>query len=123
LLKTTETDITQSKVPARELAGLQQLVETGKINMATAKIVLEEMFNTGLAATAIVEQRGLGQISDEDSLVSAIEQVVNDHPQAVQDYREGRLQALGFLKGQIMRATRGKANPTILDELLVQRLK
>jgi aspartyl-tRNA(Asn)/glutamyl-tRNA(Gln) amidotransferase subunit B len=122
LLKSTDADIAQTKVRPEQLATLQQMVDEGKINLPTAKVVLEEMFVSGAAPASIVEQRGLGQISDEDVLVRLIEEVLAGNAPAVQDYRSGKRQALGFLKGQVMRATKGKANPALIEELLLKRL-
>lgn len=122
LLKATDADIVGAKVPPARLVALQRMVDAGKINFATAKSVLEVMFATGADPATIVEQQGLGQISDEDALVGLIEEALAGNPQAVQDYRGGKRQALGFLKGQVMRVTRGKANPALIEDLLLRRL-
>jgi aspartyl-tRNA(Asn)/glutamyl-tRNA(Gln) amidotransferase subunit B len=104
------------------LVELLRMIDRGDINQNTAKIVLEESFNTGKRASQIVNERGLAQISDEDALLTIVKQVIADNPQAVADYRAGKKQAVGFLTGQIMRQTKGKANPSIIGQLLASQL-
>ncbi|MCL4532058.1 MAG: Asp-tRNA(Asn)/Glu-tRNA(Gln) amidotransferase GatCAB subunit B, partial [Actinobacteria bacterium] len=79
-------------------------------------------FTSGKQASEIVAERGLSQISDQEALRSVIQQVVDANPQALADYRAGKKQAIGFLTGQVMRATRGKANPGMVNQLLAEYL-
>lgn len=94
-----------------------------RINTATAKSVLEEMFRTSKTALAIIEERGLSQISDTGELEAAILDVINSNAQAVSDYKAGKETALKFLVGQVMRATKGRANPVMAGELLQKKLE
>jgi aspartyl-tRNA(Asn)/glutamyl-tRNA(Gln) amidotransferase subunit B len=93
------------------------------INIATAKSVLEEMFNTGKSADDIIAQQGLAQISDTKQLEEAVADVINSNAQAVADYRKGKKESLKFLVGQVMRATKGRANPKVVNELLAKKLE
>ena len=110
------------RVGPEKLAGLLALESKAVINTATAKLILEEMFNTGKSADDIVREKGLSQISDTGAIEQAVVQVVNSNPQAVSDYRAGKETAIKFLVGQVMKATRGRANPQIVNELLKKKL-
>ena len=77
---------------------------------------------TGKSAPAIVEERGLTQISDEDALTKAVRQVIEANPKAADDVRDGKKKAIGFLMGQVMRATKGQASPQVVTELLNREL-
>jgi len=98
------------------------LCARGEINTATAKSVLEEMFQTGDEARGIIERRGLAQISNSDEIKNIVRKVVGDNPRAVDDFKAGKGMALQFLVGQVMRATRGRANPALAGELLQKEL-
>ncbi|MBU4554060.1 MAG: Asp-tRNA(Asn)/Glu-tRNA(Gln) amidotransferase GatCAB subunit B, partial [Candidatus Desulforudis sp.] len=99
------------------------LIDKGTISGKLAKEVFGEMFRTGKDAEMVVKEKGLEQISDEVSINAVIEQVIASHPGPVADYRAGKDRALGFLVGQIMKDTRGKANPGLVNELLKNRLR
>jgi aspartyl-tRNA(Asn)/glutamyl-tRNA(Gln) amidotransferase subunit B len=92
------------------------------INTTTAKSVLEQMFNTGRSADEIVNERGLSQISDTKQLEEAVVEVIKSNVQPVADYQVGKEQALKFLVGQVMKATKGRANPKLVNEVLKQKL-
>ncbi len=92
------------------------------INAATAKTVLEEMFRTGKTAAAIIKERGLSQISDAGELEKVVAEVIYSNAQAVADYRAGKETAARFLVGQVMKATKGRANPQLVNEVLKQKL-
>jgi len=81
------------------------------------------MFNTGKHATDIIAQQGLSQISDSQEIKLVINEVLSTNPQAVSDYTVGKTQALTFLVGQVMKATRGRANPKLVSELLKKKLE
>jgi aspartyl-tRNA(Asn)/glutamyl-tRNA(Gln) amidotransferase subunit B len=98
------------------------LIDHGTINSTTAKEILEVLFDSGGSAQAIVEERGLVQISDQDELHRVVERVVSAQPQAVTDYHLGKTSAIGFLIGQVMKETGGKANPNVVRKLLMERL-
>ncbi len=111
------------KVTPEGLVHLNGLVEKQTINNNTAKEVLAEMFATGKSAGEIIEAKGLAQISDEAALSAIIDQILNEHEDQVAAYLGGREKLLGWFVGQVMRATRGKANPALVNELLLQQLK
>ena len=81
------------------------------------------MFASGQSAAEIIEQRGLAQISDTSALNSLIEAAVADNPKAVQDFYNGKQKALGALVGHIMKATKGQANPAVVNDLLIKKLQ
>lgn len=122
LLKETERSVEDIKVRPAGLIELLTLVEQGTINANTAKDVLGVMFETGQEAKAIVEERGLGQISDTDELARIVEEVIAANPKPVAEYLGGKETVLRFLIGQVMKATRGKANPNLVGQLLRDRL-
>ena len=105
------------------LAKLISLVKIGKINNNTGKKVLNEIFDTGKDPEIIVKEKGLIQISDENALVEIVEKVLNENEQSIIDYKNGKDRALGFLVGQIMKASRGKANPQIVNKMLIDMIK
>ena len=100
------------------------ILQSGKaINTATAKSVLEEMFKTGQSAADIIAQKGLSQITDAEQIKQVLTEVLNANPNAVADYRNGKKEALKFLVGQVMRATKGQANPQLANEELTKILE
>jgi aspartyl-tRNA(Asn)/glutamyl-tRNA(Gln) amidotransferase subunit B len=110
------------KVDPRELATLVRLVSDGAISGTNAKQVFAEHFATGAPVASIVEARGFRQISDEGALGEAIEGVLAANPAAVADYRAGTVAVIGFLVGQVMKATRGQANAAMVQAALRERL-
>ena len=94
----------------------------GDISRSQARTVFESMYETGDAPAAIVKAKGLTQISGEDALTPIIERVIADNPDAVSDYQSGKEAALKYLVGQVMRHSRGQANPAQASELLVSAL-
>lgn len=122
LLNETETDLEQARVTPQGLAELLWLIDRGVVSTTLAKQVFEAMFREGKTPSQVVEEQGLTQISGEAELEAIVRQVLADNPKPVADYRAGKLAALGFLKGQAMRATRGKANPEVLDRVLRRHL-
>jgi aspartyl-tRNA(Asn)/glutamyl-tRNA(Gln) amidotransferase subunit B len=93
-------------------------IEAGTISGSVGKDVFEKMWATGDAASVIIAREGLVQIDDESALRAAIDEVLAAHADAVAKYREGRTQSFGFLVGQVMKATGGKANPKAVNGLL-----
>lgn len=122
LLNRDGREITESPVDPGGLAGLLRLMADGTISGKIAKEVFEEMYATGRDAEAIVEERGLEQISDAGELEALVVQVLSENPDAVERYRSGKTQIVGFLVGQVMKATKGQANPKIVNELLLSNL-
>ena len=125
MLNVTGTDlrqISQSKLPPQNLAEMIELLDKGVISGKTAKDVFEEMFNTGKTASQIVKERGLTQISDTAEVEAVIDKVIANNAQAVSDFKAGKQQALAFLVGQVMKETRGRANPKLVNEVLLSKL-
>ncbi len=108
---------------AENLLELIDYVDSNKISHLTAKIVLTEMIDTKKKASVIIQEKNLVQISDTSSLNISIEEVIKENDKSVQDFKNGKENALMFLVGQVMKKTKGKANPKILQELLRGRLK
>lgn len=123
LLNATNTEINSSKISPSALFDLLQLIHEGNISGTSAKLVFEEMFNSGSAAADIITQRGLSQISDTQVVKEVVSQVIQANAQAVADYRAGKSPAIKFLVGQVMKATRGRANPKLASELLREKLE
>jgi len=109
-------------VSPERLARLVSLNSQGVINAPIAKSVLEEMFKTANEATDIITQQGLSQISDTQELEKTVIEVINSNPQPVSDFKAGKEQALKFLVGQVMKATQGRANPKLVNDLLMRKL-
>jgi aspartyl-tRNA(Asn)/glutamyl-tRNA(Gln) amidotransferase subunit B len=122
LLNASNTEINQAKISPEQLCQLFDLINTGNLNGPAAKQVLEEMFNTGKSANEVVAQKGLSQISDSGELEKMAEKVIAENPQAAADYKAGKETAMKFLVGQLMRTTRGRANPQIATQLLKNKL-
>lgn len=115
-------DLSASPVTPKMLADMILLVEKGTISGKIAKTVMEEMYQTGKPPDAIVEEKGLIQISNSGELEGIVDSVMAQHPDAVAQYRSGKQASMGFLVGQIMKATKGRANPQTVNELLRKRL-
>ncbi|MCD6574307.1 Asp-tRNA(Asn)/Glu-tRNA(Gln) amidotransferase subunit GatB [Candidatus Aerophobetes bacterium] len=116
-------DMTKIKISPASTADLLSEVEKGTLSTTMAKEVMEEMFKTGKGASQIIEERGLKQISDEESLDKVADEVVKENPKAVKDWQKGKSQAIKFLVGQLMRKTKGKANPQLANKLIEKKLK
>jgi len=125
IMNANNSDVTEfsKRVSPERLVRLTDLIVKGSISGTTAKPVLEEMFNTGKPATDIIKERGLSQISDTEAIEEEVIAVIKGNQQAVADYRAGKEQALKFLVGQVMKATRGRANPKLVNELLKKMLE
>ena len=111
-----------SPVSCQRLAKLLEQIEEGAISGKIAKDVLAKMFETGRSGLEIIEAEGLKQISDAGELENVVAQVIADHPGPAGDFRAGKDKALGFLVGQVMKATSGQANPQLVNELLRAKL-
>jgi len=121
-LNATNTDIENTKVSPERLAEMLDMVDKGIISGPATKAVFEEMFYSGKSANTIVAEKGLSQISDIDELKKVVKQVIANNKKAVSDYNAGKQQALAFITGQVMKATRGRANPSLVREILIQEL-
>jgi aspartyl-tRNA(Asn)/glutamyl-tRNA(Gln) amidotransferase subunit B len=115
-------DIAAIRISAADFGGLVKLVDAGTINKNTAAVVLQEMFDTGQSAAAIVEAKGLGQIQDSGVIVAAVEQVLVENAGWVEEYLNGKDKLFGPLVGKVMAALGGKANPQIVREKMLAAL-
>ena len=123
LLNAHHLEMSEIKLTPGHLTGLLRLIDNGTISGKIAKTVFEEMFLTGAAAEEVVRDKGLVQISDRGELEHLADAVIAANPASAQDYLAGKERALGFLVGQIMKATAGKANPGLINQVLKEKLK
>lgn len=122
LLNSKKLAIQSSPVSAQALAGLVALIESGTISGKIAKDVLPVMFETGQTAQDVVREKGWVQVTDESLIETIADKIIADNAQSVQDYRAGKKQALGFLVGQMMKASQGKVNPKLANEVLARKI-
>ena len=123
-LKENKVEITETKLTPENLAELISLIEKGTISNNIGKqILVEDMITNGEKASAIVERKGLSQISDEGAIKSIVEKIIEAHPNEVQAYKNGKTNLLGFFVGQVMKETKGRANPKTVNELVKQSLE
>lgn len=115
-------DVTESPVGAEALGGLIDLIADNTISGRIAKEVFEEMFATGKSAAAIVEEKGLRQVTDTGAIETAIDAVLAANAAKVAEYRSGKDKLFGFFVGQTMKATAGKANPALVNDILKKKL-
>jgi aspartyl-tRNA(Asn)/glutamyl-tRNA(Gln) amidotransferase subunit B len=117
-LNATQQELKDIKLTPEGLGQLIKLIEKGTISNKIAKTVFKEMVETGKSPEKIVEEKGLVQISDEGAIKQMVEEVVANNPQAVEDFKAGKEKAIGALVGQVMKASKGKANPGLVNQLL-----
>ncbi len=122
LLNETGKNITEMPLQPKQVAELLKMIDSRKITRPVAKEVFEEMFHTGRSAGEIVAERGLQTISDQSELERMVEEAIANNPKAVEEYRGGKQGSINFLVGQVMKASRGKADPRTVKELLAQKL-
>jgi aspartyl-tRNA(Asn)/glutamyl-tRNA(Gln) amidotransferase subunit B len=121
-MKEREVTIEQVPLPPEALAELIRIVDRGTVSSTVAKEVFGKMYETGRSAGDIVQAEGLAQIGDEDALVGIVREAIAKNPDAVEQFRKGRNNAFGFLVGSVMKASQGKANPKVVNELLRREL-
>jgi len=109
-------------VPAAYLADLIRTVDSGTISGKMAKAVFEEMFRSAERPDAVIKRLGLVQVSDQASLSAIIDKILAAHPKQVEEYRSGKTKVMAFFIGQVMKETRGQANPQIVNQLLQKKL-
>ena len=122
ILNEREEEPEDLKFTGKELGELVQLIDKGTISSAIAKKVLEELFNEVKMPSKIIEEKGWVQISDESAIKEVVMKVLENNPQSIADYKAGKDKALGFLVGQAMKETRGKANPQMLNKMFLEEL-
>ncbi|BFU90290.1 MAG: Aspartyl/glutamyl-tRNA(Asn/Gln) amidotransferase subunit B [Nitrospira sp.] len=121
-LNNSGTDISVSLVTPERLVNLLQMVDKGTISLKVAREIFPELYSSGKTPGQIVQEKGLTQVSDEGALGEIIEEVLSKNPGQVAQFKEGKQQVLGFLVGQVMKASGGKANPGKVNELLKKKL-
>ena len=119
-----EKEIEPSEIPftAEQLAELVMLIDKGTISSAIAKKVLVELFENPKSPNAIIEEKGWIQISDEGAIKEVVIEILKNNPQSVADIKSGKDKALGFLVGQAMKQTKGKANPQMLNKMFKEEI-
>lgn len=122
MLNATNTEVENVRTSPGQLVELLKLLDSGNITGPVAKAVFEEMFLTGKEAGAIIREKGLAQISDISQIRETVKHVLASNRAAVSDYLSGKQQALTFIIGQVMKATKGRANPNVVREIIVQEL-
>jgi aspartyl-tRNA(Asn)/glutamyl-tRNA(Gln) amidotransferase subunit B len=115
-------ELDQVKLTPEGLASMIKLIENGTISSKIAKTVFMELIENGGNAEKIVKDKGLVQISDEGTLLKIVSEVLDANPQSIEDFKNGKTKAVGFLVGQLMKATKGQANPQMVNQLLQQEL-
>lgn len=121
-LNSEKLELNETKLTPDNLAGMINLIEDGTISSKIAKKVFKELIENGGNAKEVVEAKGLVQLSDPAQLLPIINDILDQNEQSIEDFKNGKDRAVGFLVGQIMKATKGKANPGVVNKLLVEEL-
>ena len=121
-LKEEKLEISETKLTPENLAELITLIEKNTISNNIGKQIIIDMMKDGTSASKIVEERGLSQISDEGAIKEIVQKIVDANPAQVEAYRGGKVQLLGFFVGQVMKETKGRANPKTVNELVKEIL-
>ena len=122
-LKDGDVSPKDSPLPPAHLAELLSLIKDGTISIKIGKEIFSELYKSGISPKRLVQEKGLIQISDESEIISTIDRVISRFPKEVEEFKGGKEKLLGFFVGQVMKETKGKANPKLLNELLLKRLK
>ncbi len=121
-LNHNKTHITQSPLKAHELAELIKLIDSGTISGKIAKVVFAEMWSAGKSATEVIKEKNLSQMSDLGQIEKLVEQTLLANPGQAEEYRSGKTKVFGFFVGAVMKATKGQANPDIVNQILKDKL-
>ena len=119
----TSFDIKNLKITAENMAELLKLIYRAKLNSSAGQTVLKAMFDTGDDPSHIMEEQDLGQVDDDKALQIFVEEVIKNNPQQVEDYKAGKIVLLKFFVGKVMAASKGKANPQKIENILQEKLK
>jgi aspartyl-tRNA(Asn)/glutamyl-tRNA(Gln) amidotransferase subunit B len=119
----SKTTIAECPIKPKDLAELVTLIDSDQISGKIGKEIFAEMFTSGKSPSAIVKEKGLVQVSDAGALEGFIEEAIAKNPKSVADFRAGNEAAINFLKGQVMKLSKGKANPQRVGEILLRKLK
>lgn len=121
-LSSVDKTIAECAIPPEDLDELVSLIDSGKISGKQGKEVFAEMFATGKPAAVVVKEKGIEQLSDIKAIEALCEQVIADNPKPVADFKAGNVVSLNFLKGQVIKLSKGKANPQLVGEILEQKV-
>ena len=121
-LNSEKLELLETKLTPNNLAGMINLIADGTISSKIAKQVFQELIKNGGDAKQVVEEKGLVQLSDPAQLLPIINEILDQNQQSIEDFKNGKGRAVGFLVGQIMKATKGKANPGVVNKLLTEEL-
>src|SRR5208337_1536682 len=122
LLKEANLEITESPISANELADLLNVISKGSVSGKMGKDILVQMFATGKTASRIISEQSLEQINDADSIARIVREIMAANPKQLEQYRKGKTATFGWFVGQVMKATRGQANPQLVQEVLKKEL-
>ena len=110
------------KISPKNFVSLLKIIESGKISNTAGKEVFKEMFETDKDPEIIIEEKGLSQISGSDEIEKLVDKVLSDNPKSIEDFKAGKTQAVGYLMGQVMKASKGKANPPVAKQMIEEKL-
>ena len=122
VLKDENLEIERFSVTPKMLTEMLKLIDNGTISGKIAKTVFEEMYKTKKSPEDIVQEKGLVQITDESEVIKVIDEVIAENPKEVADYKGGKDKLITFFVGQVMKKSKGKANPQVVNKLLKERL-
>ena len=122
ILNEKNITLADTKLTAESLCEMIEMIENNTISNASGKVIIEEIMFSDKTPKAIVDEKGLGQISDNSALEELVKSVIEANPKALEDYKNGKTNVMGYLVGQCMKASKGKGNPAILKELMVKAL-
>lgn len=123
LLNSKNMEPENIKISPKNLVGLFKIIEEGKISNTAGKEVFKEMFESDRPALEIIEEKGLSQINCSDEIERLVNEVLNNNPKSIEDYKAGKTQAIGFLMGQVMKASKGQANPTVAKQMIEEKIE
>lgn len=123
LLNAKNMEVEDIKISPKNLVQLFKIIEEGKISNTVGKEVFKEIFDTDRPVLEIIEEKGLSQISCSDEIEKLVDEVLNNNPKSVEDYKLGKDRVIGFLMGQVMKASKGKVNPPVAKEMIEEKLK
>ena len=121
-LNKVQKELSETKLTAEGLAGMIKLITDGTISSKIAKKVFAELIEHGGDAAQIVKEKGLVQVSDSGQLLAWVNEALDNNPKSIEDYKNGRDRAIGFLVGQIMKASKGQANPQMINKMLLEEI-
>ena len=121
-LNKVQKELSETKLTAEGLAGMIKLITDGTISSKIAKKVFAELIEHGGDAAKIVKEKGLVQVSDSGQLLAWVNEALDNNPKSIEDYKNGRDRAIGFLVGQIMKASKGQANPQMINKMLLEEI-